>query len=366
ASPTSPTPNADQKTSGYRQEKQVVSSMVAEPELEVGQDPGQRGPLLYSQAATWGLSDDEIMSSFTTFTAKLSDTLLARDGAANMANRNANTYTNSNTDIGFIKPEATIKIQTNVPVLSPTIGHSPTTSTESGSPSPWTPWMPLNNSNSNSNINDNNNNNSNSNSNTHDPPNNVNVTLQNNRPGVQAPQLFAQTSLFQTFPQDLVLPTNYDPQLLKRQQQQQQPQQPSSQQQALHSQRQQTQAWNQYMQYLLHQQEQESLIGLQMQQQQLLYRQVRFAQSNPNPNPNPNPPFPSQAGQSGQASGQGVDPHWQATMMTMMMEDPTLGSFRGLNGGLNGGLSLGGGGVWAPAPSTAAPNESHRIHQPLL
>ncbi|KAF9307862.1 hypothetical protein BG003_011970, partial [Podila horticola] len=128
-------------------------------------------------------------------------------------------------------------------------------------------------------------------------------------------------------------------------------------------------AWNQYMQYLLHQQEQEGPISLPIQQQQLLYGQVRFAQHNPNTNPNPspspspNPPFPSQA--SG-ASGQGVDPHWQATMMAMMMEDPTLESFGGLNGGLNGGLGgLGlGGGVWTP--STAAPNESHRTHQPLL
>ncbi|KAG0029905.1 hypothetical protein BGZ81_003294 [Podila clonocystis] len=384
ASPTSPTPDADQKKSGYRQEKQVVSSLVAEPEMEVRQDPGSRGALHYNQAATWGLSDDEIMSSFTTFTAKLSDTLLARDGTTNIAERNSNTNTNintnSNTDVGFIKPEATIKTQT-VPVLSPTMGHSPTTSAESDSPSPWTPWMSLNNNNSN-----NNNNSSNSN-NTHDPTNNVDVTQQNNRPGIQESQLFAQTSVFPAFPQDLVLPTNSDSQMLLKQQQQQQPQQPQQpqpQQQALlHSQPQQTQAWNQYMQYLLHQQGQEGSIGLQIQQQQLLYGQVRFAQPtnlnpnpnlNPNSNPNPNlsPPFPSQAS----GAGQGVDPHWQATMMAMMMEDPTLESFGGLSGrlsgGLNGGLNarlnggpgLGDEGIWTPW--TAAPNESHRIHQPLL
>ncbi|KAF9307710.1 hypothetical protein BG003_000337, partial [Podila horticola] len=188
ASPTSHTPDSEQKTSGCRQEKRVVSSiLVAEPGMEMGQDLGSRGASLYNQSATWGLSDDEIMSSFTTFTAKLGDTLLARDGATNTNKADGNN-TNSNSDIGFIKPEA-IQIQTNVPVLSPTLGHSPTTSTESDSPSPWTPWIPLNNSNSNNN--------------THDPSNNVDVTQQNNRSGVQAPRLFAQTSLFPAFPQDI-------------------------------------------------------------------------------------------------------------------------------------------------------------------
>ncbi|KAG0320319.1 hypothetical protein BG000_003626, partial [Podila horticola] len=311
ASPTSHTPDSEQKASGCRQEKRVVSStLVAEPGMEMGQDLGSRGASLYNQSATWGLSDDEIMSSFTTFTAKLGDTLLARDGATN-TNKAGGNNTNSNSDIGFIKPEA-IQIQTNMPVLSPTLGHSPTTSTESDSPSPWTPWIPLNNSNSNNN--------------THGPTNNVDVAQQNNRSGVQAPHLFAQTSLFPAFPQDIVLPAGYDPQQQRQQRQQQQQPPPQL------NQLQQTQAWNQYMQYLLHQQEQEGPISLPIQQQQLLYGQVRFAQHNPNPNPNPspspspNPPFPSQA--SG-ASGQGVDPHWQATMMAMMMEDPTLESFGG-------------------------------------
>ncbi|KAG0277920.1 hypothetical protein BGZ96_002650, partial [Linnemannia gamsii] len=113
------------------------------------------------QDTTFGLSDDDLMSSFTIFTAKLGDSLLVRDvsriggmavqGAAPLGYNNS-IFTGSNIHVSqqdnnnrmtvAAATEAAVQelplemmmVDTALPTLSPTA------SSESQSPSPWIPW----------------------------------------------------------------------------------------------------------------------------------------------------------------------------------------------------------------------------------
>ncbi|KAG0200647.1 hypothetical protein BGX33_010880 [Mortierella sp. NVP41] len=113
-----------------------------------------RDPMLVEgehQDMTFGLSDDDLMSSFTTFTAKLGDSLLAREiprfggiipggpatGAPNIGvmSPDFNTFShNSNVTARQEQPLEMMMVDTASPTLSPTA------SCESQSPSPWMPW----------------------------------------------------------------------------------------------------------------------------------------------------------------------------------------------------------------------------------
>lgn len=113
------------------------------------------------QDTTFGLSDDDLMSSFTIFTAKLGDSLLVRDvsrlggmavqGAAPLRYNNRK-FAGSNIHVSqqdnnsrmtvAAATEAAVQEQPlemmMVDTALPTL--SPTASSESQSPSPWIPW----------------------------------------------------------------------------------------------------------------------------------------------------------------------------------------------------------------------------------
>lgn len=111
----------------------------------------------FLQSSSWGLSDDDLMASLSSFTAKLGDSLLAeqrqlQDSDLQNFNHNTSQYQHQNQNqtlhrnldlsidqIGGV-PMTTFDIQ--MPVFSPpSLERSPTTSAESLSPSPWIPWL---------------------------------------------------------------------------------------------------------------------------------------------------------------------------------------------------------------------------------
>lgn len=376
---------------------------------------------------TFGLSDDDIMSSFTIFTAKLGDSLLARDvprfggmgntapGATsaaavppplpsgyssfgvnvNQQDNNSRVVATAATAGGVLQepPLEMMMVDTALPTLSPTA------SSESQSPSPWIPWHG---------------------SNTHEQHDLVPNSLSRaTGPGPMTVHPFAQA---QTHAQHSVATTILSPpqaqqhvpmsSLVMSQQQQprhhsypslfpkdprnQGPQNSAAfgmdvQSVEIHPQggfslggqgvqgggggsyvgEKQVEAWNQYVQYLLHQQEfsdnqlqnqgDNPMIPAQhgqhlqhhvqldpfvQQQQQVAGASISFA----------SPPQPSLT----------VDPHWQATMMTMMMDqNPTREAIHGLGqqpgfyiASTVGGGSVGGGQRMSSS-STFPPTGAH-------
>ncbi|KAI7832246.1 hypothetical protein BC939DRAFT_99397 [Gamsiella multidivaricata] len=234
--------------------------------------------LFGDQASTFGLSDHDIMSSFTSFTAKLGDTLLARNDPAFGG---VSEQDGSRMRLQFMGANGT----TSVPSLSPTsMERSPTIASESLSPSPWMPWV------------------------SSDQSLMAETQKQQQAFGLQAgSQVSAE-------PQHVVLPMQsqsmyagvHQTFLASTDSQMGEPQPMytqgiSTEAGKLPLQQQQMETWNQYMQYLLYQQEQGPL------QQQYPHQ------------------FPQQAQVTQQTYQQSMDPHWQATMMTMMMDqNPTM------------------------------------------
>ncbi|KAF8920960.1 hypothetical protein BGZ58_004189, partial [Dissophora ornata] len=103
--------------------------------------------LFGEQASTFGLSDDDLMSSFTTFTAKLGDSLLANNDSS--LNHNAVNFGGA-TESAALNTERDqprmLQPLTNAPSLSPpslAMEQSPTISNESQSPPSWMPWTSM-------------------------------------------------------------------------------------------------------------------------------------------------------------------------------------------------------------------------------
>ncbi|KAF9936849.1 hypothetical protein BGZ65_001990 [Modicella reniformis] len=237
--------------------------------------------LFGEQASTFGLSDDDLMSSFTTFTAKLGDSFLIKP---NSAASYAPTLGNVPEYDDHIGPHGQLstRLQSCAPSMtSPTMG-SPTASNESQSPSPWMPWMSpeqglLARS--------------------QGPKSAVEIqpqtqysvvplVLHQGYPGVQ--QLFPVSTEQQVvgshfdYQQGGLFAPSAEASNTRGKQQQQQ-----------------SDTWNQYMQYLFYQQ----ALDLQSSDPSVVPRQ-HYSQQ-----PQMSPP----------------DPHWQATMMTMMIaQNPTL------------------------------------------
>ncbi|KAG0008638.1 hypothetical protein BGZ80_003223 [Entomortierella chlamydospora] len=90
--------------------------------------------LFGEQVSTFGLSDDDLMSSFTTFTAKLGDSLLAKSPL--YAPRPGGILDNDTQTMEYDH------LKQSIPSLSPPSDErSPATSNESPSNSPWMPWV---------------------------------------------------------------------------------------------------------------------------------------------------------------------------------------------------------------------------------
>jgi len=237
------------------------------------------------RASTFGLSDDDIMSSFTTFTAKLGDSLLPRP----------DPYTGHAPAFGAISEtggqlahgQFATPIQSGAPSLSPPTIGSPTTSNESQSPSPWMPWMSLE-----------------QNLLAHQKPVfGSQPSSQPLGPSQHSVPPMALNPMYSGVQQSFSMST--DQQIVEPHLLYQQglfaplggPTNAGSKQGPL-----QADTWNQYMQYLLYQQEQDlqsSNPNIALQQQQYS-QQVQVSQ----------PPYQQSL----------LDPHWQATMMTMMMD----------------------------------------------
>ncbi|KAG9069554.1 hypothetical protein KI688_010458 [Linnemannia hyalina] len=373
---------------------------------------------------TFGLSDDDIMSSFTDFTAKLGDSLLARGvprfwdmggtttGAAsadtvpppppgyNSFGINVNQHDSNNrvaaAAVGGVPQEPPLEMMM-VDTVLPTL--SPTASSESQSPSPWIPWHGLS---------------------THERHDSVANSLSGaTGPGPMAVHPFAQA---QTQAQHTVATTNLSPSqaqqhgpmstLVMSQQQQpdqlsypslfskdsrnQGPRNPSTFGVDVHSVQihpqggfglgeqgvqgggggsymgeKQVEAWNQYLQYLLHLQE---------------FSEHHFQNQGNNPlipaehgqqiqQHIQQDPFIQQQQQTGGAvlsiasspqSSVMMDPHWQATMMTMMLDqNPTREAIHGLDRqpGFNIANTVGGGivssGERMTSASTFPPTGAH-------
>ena len=339
---------------------------------------------------TFGLSDDDLMSSFTIFTAKLSDSLLARDvsrfggmdgtasGAASAAavppppgynsfgvnvsqqDNNSRVAAAAAAAGGVLQepPLEMMMVDTALPTLSPTA------SSESQSPSPWIPWHGPS---------------------THEQHDFVAKSLSGaSGPGPMTVHPFAQAQAQAQYPvattilsppqahqhvpmSTLVMSQQQQPHqqsypsLFPKDPRNQVPQNSSAfgldvQSVQIHPQggfglggqgvqgggggsyvgEKQVEAWNQYVQYLLHQQEfadhqlqnqgNNPLISAQHGQQ--LQHHVQ------------QDPFVQQQQQADDASlsfasppqpNATMDPHWQATMMTMMMDqNPTREAIHGL------------------------------------
>ncbi|KAF9911518.1 hypothetical protein EC991_003321 [Linnemannia zychae] len=394
---------------------------VADPMVIEGDDqPQQR-----HQDTTFGLlSDDDLMSSFTVFTAKLSDSLLARDNNVVVEERRPLQHGHYNTFGGAIvhnQQDNTNRTATAGGVVQPLVQEpqlemmmvdtalptlSPTASSESQSPSPWIPWH--------------------SGTSAHDRQQR-DLVANSSQGGIVAVHPFAQanqpTAGVLLPPQPLPgAPQVPISSLVMSQQTQQQHQHQQQYQtmiakdtrdQALHHPfhhpsaaaafgldvqsvqvhpqggyavsvnsrtqgveggtgssfigEKQVEAWNQYLQYLLHQQEMaynqgSPLIPQQqhLQQQQHVQLKVPFGPHHQQPQQvgtelqyvgNDGPPSrPTNPG----APSQGMDPHWQATMMTMMIDqNPTSEAIQGFgqqlgfyitSSGVGGGESGNGGG----------------------
>ncbi|KAF9896682.1 hypothetical protein BX616_006958, partial [Lobosporangium transversale] len=268
--------------------------------------------LFGDQATTFGLSDDDIMSSFTTFTAKLGDSL-AKSPAATLY---AQQYFGGNTPESMME-RPKMHVQTSVPSLSPpSLERSPTTSSDSMSPSPWIPWMSLEQS--------------------------LLGNSQDQQQQQQQPPIFVNEpttsqqnnsmtiSLQQVYPSGMGMGVGMQPGFSAQSMTEPQMIYPQDMFAAPISavvspnkiQQQQSDTWNQYMQYLLYQQQGLAFTSdpqqAQQQQQQGQFaagQQAYLEQSQMG-----SQPYPLR------------DPHWQATMMTMMMNpNPALYS---VNNGL--------------------------------
>lgn len=397
--------------------QQGAGATADDPMLIEAEEQGQ-------QDTTFGLSDDDIMSSFTIFTAKLGDSLLARDvprfgevgdsapGAASAAavppppppgynsfGVNVNQQDNSSrvalaAGRGILQepPLEMMMVDTALPTLSPTA------SSESQSPSPWIPWRGPN---------------------AHEQHDLMTNSLSGPTvPGPKAVHPFAQAHTQAQHPvattiisppqaqhvpiSTLVMPQRQQrrqhsyPGLFPKDPRNQDPQNSAAfgldvQSVHMHPQRgfglggqgvqgggggsyvdeKQVEAWNQYVQYLLHQQE---LADHQLQNEgnnpmipaqhgQHLQQHVQ------------QDPFVQQQQQAGGANmafasppqpNATMDPHWQATMMTMMMDqNPTREAIHGLGQqpgfyitNTVGGGSIGGG-QRMTSSSTFPPTGSH-------
>lgn len=113
--------------------------------------------------SSWGLSDDDLMASLSSFTAKLGDSLLAEQRQLqdfDVQDHNLNHNHNHSQNQGVNRnhpnllseqiggtPVTTLGLFTPalgppMPIFSPpSLEQSPTTSIESLSPSPWVPWL---------------------------------------------------------------------------------------------------------------------------------------------------------------------------------------------------------------------------------
>ncbi|KAF9161156.1 hypothetical protein BGX21_008081 [Mortierella sp. AD011] len=242
--------------------------------------------LFGEQVSTFGLSDDDLMSSFTTFTAKLGDSLLAKSPL--YAPKSGGILDN---DTQTMEHD---HLKQSIPSLSPPSDErSPATSNESPSNSPWMPWVaghdlvtgPQ--------------------SQQHD----VQLSFGVHQPSQQS---MVTLNMQRVYPgvQPTFTPSN-QPSLLNTQAVYSQT--PFSQgngvgvygdksQQPNH--RHQADTWSQYMQYLLYQQE----LGLQPTDQSASHQLQQY-------------PQPQVSAQQYQQS---LDPHWQATMMTMMMDQSSV------------------------------------------
>ncbi|KAI1296279.1 hypothetical protein EDD11_007426 [Mortierella claussenii] len=265
--------------------------------------------LFGGQASTFGLSDDDLMSSFTTFTARLGDSLMARSPGAiknhdqQLQQRAGLVSYDGHGNSALKRPK--MQLQTSVPSLSPSsLERSPTTSSESLSPSLWMPWTSLDQGlMGSSNIN-------NIQTQSHPlqqqqqqqpffgvPP----TTQHNGAAMINLQQVYPDISSQMAYPQNLFIaqpdgvdglpyPTNAKLQM------------------------QQSETWNQYMQYLLYQQGLTPSDPTQQQQ----FSQERACPQNPHQQPQLQMVQPQQQQQQYQQGA--VDPHWQATMMAMMMD----------------------------------------------
>ncbi|KAF9087728.1 hypothetical protein BGX27_002866, partial [Mortierella sp. AM989] len=244
--------------------------------------------LFGQQASTFGLSDDDLMSSFTTFTAKLGDSLLAKS-PQNVPN--SSSFLNN--DAQFTGHD---RLKRAIPSLSPPNGRSPTITNELPSPSPWMPWTAVGQD-------------------VETGPQPQYPNMQQSLGTFQSSQTAASQQNIMTLNMQQVYPGMHS--ALPASSQQNiinshtiYPQSSFAQgsgaaipgdkiQQPYHHQ--QVDTWNQYMQYLLHQQE----MGMQLTGQSAPQQLQQYPQQ------------PQVAIQ--QPYQQSPDPHWQATMMTMMM-----------------------------------------------
>lgn len=349
--------------------QQEAGATAEDPMVIDAEEPGQHD-------TTFGLSDDDIMSSFIIFTAKLGDSLLARDvpqfggmgstapDAAsatavppplppgyNSFSVNVNQQDNNSrvaaAAAGGVLQEPPLEmmmVDTALPTLSPTA------SSESQSPSPWIPWHG---------------------SSSHEQHDLVPNTLSGaTGPGSMAVHPFAQAQAQHSVATTILSPPQAQqhapmstlvmsqqpqlrhhsyPSLFPKDPRNQGPQNSSAfgmdvQSVQIHPQggfglggqgvqggggsyvgEKQVEAWNQYVQYLLHQQEfadhqfqnqgnnpliptqHEQQIQHHVQQDPFVQQQQQAAGANLS---FASPPQPNAT----------MDPHWQATMMTMMMD----------------------------------------------
>ncbi|KAG0312955.1 hypothetical protein BGZ99_009172 [Dissophora globulifera] len=302
----------------------LQSQLTEEPDMMMDDISTPRGNTLIMTSmdanlfsepmSTFGLSDDDLMSSFTTFTAKLGDSLWAQSEMSLNQPMNLGAMS-EDSDSTSTTAHPRMQLQTNLPSLSPpSLKYSPTASTASPSlsPSPWMPWTT------------------------------IDRTIMED-PVQKQPMLFDVLVSSQPQSQLGVMPMA---------QQQIYPgistafpascgQQPvdshlpypvevSVAQAGLGDKQQQSDTWSQYMQYLLYQQE----LGVQpvtaaMAQQ---FPQQRQQQTLPQPQAQLQPQL-SQSHAPSQQYYQAPDPHWQATMMTMMMDQSsTMGPTKGHEG----------------------------------
>ncbi|KAG0378950.1 hypothetical protein BGX24_002283 [Mortierella sp. AD032] len=354
------------------------------------------------QDTTFGLlSDDDLMSSFTIFAAKLGDSLLARDNFIHerggpSSHQPQPSYGYNNTFDSTVvhnqqgsNNRSGVQLQTQEPPLEmmmvdtalPTL--SPTASNESQSSSPWIPWHSGRGNGQEQDLV--------ANSfrgggavavhpfaqaaqpatallppQPHQGASHVSISSLVTNPQQQQQQQAYQT-MFTKDPRDQSLHYHHHPSAasafgLGVQSVQIHPQagfgggvagmcQGSS---GSNVGEKQVEAWNQYVQYLLHQQEMAFNVGdtlspphqhpqqhPQQNVQQVLFGQQQQQQvgaglsymnsDGPGPGPGPGHPTHPDATQNQPPSIQPMDPHWQATMMTMMMEkNPTSEAIQGL------------------------------------
>ncbi|KAF9351846.1 hypothetical protein BGX26_010212 [Mortierella sp. AD094] len=239
--------------------------------------------LFGEQVSTFGLSDDDLMSSFTTFTAKLGDSLLAKSPL--YAPKLGGVLDN---DTQTMEHD---HLKQGMPSLTPPSNQrSPTTSNESPSNSPWMPWVAGHDLETGS----------------QPQRDDVQLSFGTHQPSQQSMMALNMQRVYPGM-QPTFTPSN-QPSLLNTQ---------AVYQQSLFAQgsgagvsgdkyqqpyhHQQVDTWNQYMQYLLYQQE----LGLQPTDQSASHQLQQYSQ---------------QPQVSAQQYQQSLDPHWQATMMTMMMD----------------------------------------------